>query len=65
MLYAAGRITPWWLALALFAVGWIFQFVGHRFEGRNPAFLTNALHLLVGPLWICGAVVPAKGTAHG
>ena len=41
---------PW--ALALFVVGWILQFVGHAYEGRKPAFLTNLVHLLVGPLWI-------------
>ena len=65
VLYAVGRVIPWWLAVALFIVGWIFQFVGHVFEGRKPAFLTNVAHLLVGPLWICGAVVPSKGPAHG
>jgi uncharacterized membrane protein YGL010W len=41
---------PW--ALALFIVGWILQFVGHAYEGRKPAFLTNLVHLLIGPLWI-------------
>ncbi len=51
-LYAAGAHTPWPLALAAFAVGWILQFVGHAFEGRKPAFVTNLVHLLVGPLWI-------------
>jgi uncharacterized membrane protein YGL010W len=40
------------VALALFVVGWVIQFVGHHFEGRRPAFLSNAAHLLVGPLWI-------------
>ena len=49
-------LWPW--AAALFVVGWIFQFVGHSvYEKRSPAFLTNALHLLVGPLWILNDVV--------
>ena len=40
-------------ALALFVVGWIFQFVGHYvYEKRSPAFFRNLAHLLVGPLWI-------------
>jgi uncharacterized membrane protein YGL010W len=51
-LYALGTFVPWWLALAFFAVGWAFQFVGHVYEGKKPAFLTNLSHLLVGPLWI-------------
>jgi uncharacterized membrane protein YGL010W len=41
-----------WVALALFAVGWVVQFVGHHYEGKRPAFTRNAVHLLVGPLWI-------------
>jgi uncharacterized membrane protein YGL010W len=51
-LYAIGAFVPWWLAIALFIAGWIFQFAGHVYEGRKPAFLTNLVHLLVGPLWI-------------
>ena len=41
-----------WTALGLFVAGWALQFVGHGFEGKRPAFLTNATHLLIGPLWI-------------
>jgi len=52
LLYALGAHTPWTVAVFAFAVGWAFQFVGHAFEGRKPAFLTNLVHLLVGPLWI-------------
>ncbi|HTW85224.1 MAG TPA: Mpo1-like protein [Candidatus Sulfotelmatobacter sp.] len=49
--YLASYVSwPW--AIALFVIGWIFQFVGHAYEGRKPAFLTNLVHLLIGPLWI-------------
>ncbi len=48
-----GRLLPIPLALGLFVVGWIFQFVGHYvYEKRSPAFYRNLAHLLVGPLWI-------------
>ncbi|MFI5184701.1 MAG: DUF962 domain-containing protein [Vicinamibacteria bacterium] len=48
-----GRSVPALLALVLFVVGWIFQFVGHYvYEKRSPAFYKNLMHLLVGPLWI-------------
>ena len=48
-----GRQIPVPLAAALFAVGWIFQFIGHYvYEKRSPAFYRNLAHLLVGPLWI-------------
>jgi uncharacterized membrane protein YGL010W len=50
---AVGRQIPASAAIALFVVGWIFQFVGHYvYEKRAPAFYRNLAHLLVGPLWI-------------
>jgi uncharacterized membrane protein YGL010W len=51
---AAAAVCPAWIFLPLFIIGWILQLVGHRFEGRSPAFTENALHLLVGPFWILG-----------
>ena len=43
----------WWASgLGLFVVGWIFQFIGHYFEGRNPAFVDDMVGLLIGPLFI-------------
>jgi uncharacterized membrane protein YGL010W len=57
-LYLAGRYTPWRLAVAAFIAGWVLQFVGHGYEGKKPAFFTNLIHLLVGPLWICSLAMP-------
>src|SRR5215470_11740814 len=57
--YFLGAWIPFWINAGLFVLGWIFQFVGHSvYEKRSPAFLTNFLHLLVGPLWILNDVVP-------
>jgi len=42
----------WKLGLLLFVVGWIFQFVGHIFEGKPPAFFSNPAYLLIGPIWL-------------
>lgn len=43
----------WWACgLALFVVGWVFQFIGHYFEGRKPAFVDDLMGLLIGPLFI-------------
>lgn len=57
--YFLGRWMPLWLNAALFVLGWIFQFLGHSiYEKRQPAFLKNALHLLVGPLWILNGFIP-------
>lgn len=53
VLYLAARLLDWRLALALFLVGWVFQFIGHGvYERRSPAFFRNLTHLLVGPLWV-------------
>ncbi len=54
----------WWpYAIAAFVAGWIFQFVGHAYEGKAPAFLTNLLHLLVGPLWVASHLVPTSASS--
>lgn len=41
----------WWIPLAMFVVGWIFQFVGHAFEGKPPEFLHDWRFLFVGLRW--------------
>jgi uncharacterized membrane protein YGL010W len=56
--YLAGAAIPFWVNVALFVLGWIAQFIGHSvYEKRQPAFMTNAMHLLVGPLWILNDLV--------
>ena len=37
--------------LTLFTVGWGFQFLGHYFEGNDPAFFSDRRSLIVGALW--------------
>ena len=51
----------WRWALALFVVGWVFQFIGHAIEGNQPAFFTNPVYLLVGPLWLLRRTAAAIG----
>lgn len=41
----------WTVALGLFIVGWIFQFIGHAFEGKPPEFFSDWRFLLVGTRW--------------
>lgn len=52
-----------WLAWGLgsFVVGWVFQTVGHVWEGRKPAFLDDLRGLLVGPMFLVAEVQMALG----
>jgi uncharacterized membrane protein YGL010W len=57
--YFIGAAIPLAVNLALFVLGWIFQFIGHKvYEHKNPAFFRNFVHLLIGPLWILNDIVP-------
>ena len=41
----------WPVPLALFVLGWVFQFVGHAFEGKPPEFFKDWRFLFVGLRW--------------
>jgi len=41
----------WPIPTSLFVVGWIFQFIGHGFEGKPPEFFKDPRFLLVGLRW--------------
>lgn len=43
---------PGWVAVTLFVITWIFQFIGHRIEGKKPSFIDDLRFLLVGPLFL-------------
>ncbi len=42
------------LALGVFVVAWIAQFIGHSklLEGKRPSFFTDLRYLLIGPAWV-------------
>jgi uncharacterized membrane protein YGL010W len=42
----------WQASLIIFVIAWIFQFVGHKIEGKKPSFLEDVQYLLIGPYWI-------------
>lgn len=48
-----------WLSwgLGMFIVGWVWQFVGHYFEGRKPAFVDDIIGLVIGPLFVVAEAV--------
>ena len=50
-----------WTALGVFVVAWIAQFIGHKFEGRKPSFLTDLTYLLIGPAWVMAKLFRQMG----
>ena len=41
----------WRIALGLFVMGWVLQFIGHYFEGKPPEFFKDWRFLFVGLRW--------------
>lgn len=41
-------------ALSAFVIAWIFQFIGHKIEGKKPSFFDDLRFLLIGPLFVLG-----------
>jgi len=40
------------ISASLFVIAWIFQFIGHKIEGKKPSFLDDLSFLLIGPAWV-------------
>lgn len=55
----AAMTTSAWLVwgIGMFIVGWVWQFVGHYYEGRKPAFVDDIIGLAIGPLFVVAEVV--------
>jgi uncharacterized membrane protein YGL010W len=54
--------TVWLLVgVSAFVVGWAFQFIGHYYEGRKPAFADDISGLFVGPMFVVAEAMFALG----
>ncbi|MCA9710721.1 MAG: DUF962 domain-containing protein [Myxococcales bacterium] len=54
----------WASSLAVFVLAWIGQFIGHAIEGKKPSFFEDVQFLLIGPLWLLGAVYRRFGIRY-
>jgi uncharacterized membrane protein YGL010W len=43
---------PFMIAMGIFVIGWIIQFIGHKFEKAKPAFMDDLNQLLIGPFFL-------------
>jgi len=60
LVYAMGdKVLP--ISAGMFVVGWVFQFVGHRIEGKKPSFFEDLQYLYVGPLFVVVRLLPRLG----
>jgi uncharacterized membrane protein YGL010W len=52
------------VAVAVFVLAWVGQFVGHAIEGRKPSFLEDVKFLLVGPAWLLHFIYRRAGIPY-
>ncbi len=59
---AGGTVGNWlgW-GIGSFVFGWLFQFLGHFYEGKKPAFVDDIAGLLVGPMFVTAEALFAAG----
>lgn len=57
--WAAAQSSVVWLSIGIggFVVGWVFQFIGHAWEGRKPAFVDDVMGLVIGPLFVAAEAI--------
>ena len=59
--WMASRGILLWVSLVIFVVSWLFQFWGHKIEGKKPSFADDLAFLLIGPLWVQRALLKRMG----
>ena len=47
--------------LSIFTAAWIGQFIGHKIEGKKPAFFKDLQFLLIGPIWLLSFIYKKCG----
>ncbi|GAB4193847.1 MAG: DUF962 domain-containing protein [Wenzhouxiangellaceae bacterium] len=51
----------WQIAVAVFVLAWVGQFIGHHIEGKRPAFFQDLQFLLIGPAWVIAKIYRQLG----
>lgn len=54
----------WLISVVVFIIAWIFQFYGHKIEGKKPSFLKDLQFLLVGPAWLMHFIYKKIGLGY-
>lgn len=56
--------NAWIVYLPIFVITWIFQFIGHKIEGKKPSFLKDLQFLLIGPIWLLHFILKKIGIPY-
>ena len=56
--------NSWIVFLSVFVITWIFQFIGHKIEGKKPSFIKDLQFLLVGPIWLLHFILKKIGIPY-
>jgi uncharacterized membrane protein YGL010W len=60
----AGGMALWQICVIIFVVAWIFQFIGHKIEGKKPSFFKDLQFLLIGPIWLLHFIFKKVGLPY-
>ncbi|NSL85425.1 DUF962 domain-containing protein [Chitinophaga solisilvae] len=58
---AVTGVPIWQVALGIFVLAWIGQFIGHKIEGAKPSFFKDLQFLLIGPAWLMSFIYRKAG----
>ena len=56
--------NSWIIYLSIFVITWIFQFIGHKIEGKKPSFLKDLQFVLIGPIWLLYFILKKIGIPY-
>jgi len=56
-----GVTTVWIVFVVFFVGGWLFQLVGHVWEGKRPALMDNLFQAFIGPMFIMAEILMLLG----
>jgi uncharacterized membrane protein YGL010W len=58
---ALGPSSTWVASGVLFVGGWVLQFLGHHYEGKRPALISNLFQGFVGPMFLVAETMVVMG----
>lgn len=62
--YLEPRTSLLVVSAIVFVVSWIFQFIGHKVEGKKPSFFKDVQFFLIGPAWVMSALYNRLGVRY-